>query len=525
MSQEQENISDINFINITIGTYKCNVNRSQDDLYLLTGFDDTIPRYSIEDGPYIELMNRKENTSKIMRLSDSACRTSLIKGGSKMTSDEYFPLFVEKKKEYVQNYLVKNTFAAGFEIPATVQSLVVPELIQRRDSLIQFKSGAGKTLAFLFGCLWGFDPTDDKLQYIFITSSHEVAAQIYDRAISILPSSARVAMCVGQKKNINGVNSNFKESNIIGTSSLNNRPKTMKEEREQIRQAQVIVCTMGRLYDFMCNRNWIPSTKYLKAICVDEFDNIVTSRSKSKNSSIMSTEQQMAEIIHYIESEAPNDTQNDTQRVFFSATVSSESIQTAHSYFRKNHGHIGNPFIVLLDAEDNTLEGIKQYYVPCQNYAQKKDILMDLLKQCRISQCIIFVNRIETANDLKIYLDDQYISTNSAVFHGLLSADVRKNIHEDFINNKIRLLISTDLTSRGLDVQGINLVINFDMPEYLENYIHRIGRSGRYGRKGVSISFVIINNNNNEMEKVKRINECSNQSKMLPLPRDLANLL
>nr|URM62280.1 ATP dependent RNA helicase [Mimivirus sp.] len=98
MSQEQENISDINFINITIGTYKCNVNRSQDDLYLLTGFDDTIPRYNVEDGPYIELTNRKENTSKIMRLSDSACRTSLIKGGSKMTAEEYFPLFVEKKK-------------------------------------------------------------------------------------------------------------------------------------------------------------------------------------------------------------------------------------------------------------------------------------------------------------------------------------------------------------------------------------------------------------------------------------------
>uniref|UniRef100_A0A6G6ACE8 DEAD/SNF2-like helicase n=1 Tax=Borely moumouvirus TaxID=2712067 RepID=A0A6G6ACE8_9VIRU len=524
MSQEQDNISDINFENITVGSYKCNVNRNVDDLYLLNAFDDVVPKYNSTHGPYIELTNRKEGTTNIMKLSDSACRTTLVKGGSNMSSEEYLPLFVENKRQYVES-LVKNTFAAGFENPASVQTLTVPELIQRRDALIQFKAGTGKTLSFLFGCLWGFDPNDSELQYIFITSSHEVASQIYDRAVSLLPSSARVALCVGQRKNINNVNSRFKESCVVSTSSLNTRPKTIKEEREQISRAQVIVCTMGRLYDFMCNRRWIPSTRYLKAICVDEFDNIVISRSKSRNSSSMSTEQQMADIIKFIEDEAPDRHLNDTQRVFFSATVTPESIEAAHGYFRKNNKSVGDPFIVLLDIQDYTLESIKQYYVPCQNYALKKDVLMDVLKQCRIAQCIIFVNKIETANDLKQFLDEQSVSTSSAVFHGLLPSEIRKNIHEDFLANKIRLLISTDLTSRGFDVQGINLVINFDMPDYLETYIHRVGRSGRYGRKGVSISFIVVNNNNNEMEKVNNINEHSNQSKMIPLPRDLANLL
>jgi len=171
------------------------------------------------------------------------------------------------------------------------------------------------------------------------------------------------------------------------------------------------------------------------------------------------------------------------------------------------------------------LEGIRQYYVKVGTFLDKKGVLLDLLQQCRISQAIIFANKKETANELKLYLDEQEISFHSAVCHGDLSAIVRQTIHKELIEGKLRLLISTDLTARGLDIQGINVVINFDMPDVLENYIHRIGRSGRYGRKGVAINLILVNSSTDEMQKVERINEVSKAGHMVPLPEDLANLL
>ncbi|BCS83081.1 putative translation initiation factor 4a/cold-shock DEAD-box protein [Cotonvirus japonicus] len=524
MNQEQENISDISFEHIKIGEHDCNVNRNpKDNLFLLSNFNDSIPKFSEENGVYLEFNYKKSGESKIMRLNNAATSTVLVPGAAKMSDQEYLPQFVEKKKHFVEHLIMK-TFAKGYETPSEVQALSIPELIQRRDSLIQFKSGTGKSHAFLFGCLWGFDPSDRELQYVFITSSHEVATQIYEQAKYLLPESTKLSLCIGQKKSTGSFGgSGFKTT--VGTSSLNPRQKTIKEEREEISNAQVIICTMGKFYDILCNKRWISTTKFLKAICVDEFDNIIASKSRSRSSTIMSTEEQMAEIIRVINDNEPRNTDNTTQRVFFSATVSKDAIKIAHSYFRRYSLSIGEPYIVLLDVQDYTLEGIRQYYVKCPSYIEKKEVIVDLLKQCRIAQAIIFTNRIETANELKKMLDSQDVPISSAVFHGALPATTRKEIHKDFIDNKTRLLISTDLTSRGLDVQSINVVFNFDMPESLETYIHRVGRSGRYGRKGVSISLILVNQNKNELEKVEQINECSKQSKMSELPGDLSNLL
>lgn len=301
------------------------------------------------------------------------------------------------------------------------------------------------------------------------------------------------------------------------TKTLNNRTKTLKDEKIEIAQAQIIVCTMGKFYDYLFNREWITSLKYLKAICIDEFDSIITSRSKPRSSTIMNTEEQAHAIIKKIPEYA--------QRVFFSATVSDQAKQVAYNYFGKNAIYVGEPLIVSLETEDFTLEGIRQYYVKVGTFLDKKGVLLDLLQQCRISQAIIFANKKETANELKLYLDEQEISFHSAVCHGDLSAIVRQTIHKELIEGKLRLLISTDLTARGLDIQGINVVINFDMPDVLENYIHRIGRSGRYGRKGVAINLILVNSSTDEMQKVERINEVSKAGHMVPLPEDLANLL
>lgn len=507
-----DDISDIKFNQITIGDRTCNVNRRLDnDIFLFHNFTDALPYYDEENGVHLKLSSDKSKTNVIAKLSNYVCNRILIENSRNMDDKEYYKMFTDIKTEFVKNCLIFKTFAKGYEIPSPVQVLTIPELIMGRDMLVQFKSGTGKTWAFLFGLLWSYDPSDKELQHVFITNSHEVAMQIYEQAIFILPKNTNVALCVGRKRDTGGFR------NPVGTSSLTIKPKTLREERDEIGRAQVIVCTVGKFYDVLCNRRWIRTTKYLKTLCVDEFDNIIISKFRQRSSHIMSTEEQISAIIKEIP--------HDTQRVFFSATVTKEALEIAHGYFRKYSPSIGEPFIVLLDIDDYTLEGIRQYYVECPSTNYKREVLLDLLKQCRIAQGIIFANKIKTAIDIKRFLDNQTVPISSAVFHGNLPSEARNSIHRDFIENRVRLLISTDITSRGLDVQGVNVVINFDMPDSLETYIHRIGRSGRYGRKGVAISLILVNSSCNEMKKVETINECSKHSKMEPLPADLSNLL
>ncbi|AYV85292.1 MAG: mimivirus translation initiation factor 4a [Satyrvirus sp.] len=512
-----QNVAGIEVNAITILDNRFNVNRKIDDIILLNDFSNASPLFNVEHGPYLEISTKHPTIKKIVHLSGSAASGLLIENSSKISDEEYFTKFVEKKKEFVNEWLIRNTFARGFKTPTAIQAITLPEIIQKKDVLVQSKSGTGKTHAFLFGCLWHFDPNDYELQHVFITSSHEVASQIYEQAKCLLPPETKITLCIGQKKeNSRPLNGGFKTT--VGTSTLtnqNSRQKTIKEEREEISNSQVIIGTMGKFYDFMFNKKWI-NTDYLKTLCVDEFDNIVSSRSRSRSIS-MSTEKQMAVIIEKIP--------KGTQRLFFSATVSEEALYISRNYFRQNLSPNEEPLIIVLNIYDYTLEGIRQYYYPCRSFQDKIDILFRILNQCRIAQGIIFTNSSDTAEKLKDILDKQAVRISSEVFHGNLEEKTRSNIYKNFVNNKIRLLISTDLTSRGLDIQSINVVINFDMPDSVYTYIHRVGRSGRYGRKGTAISLLVVNNHSDEIIKVNTINDHSYKSKMEELPDRLDNLL
>lgn len=512
-------ISNIKFTPLTVSGENCNVNRQEHELVLLNDFGNAIPYYNKEDGLHLRVISKKTGKPIIVPLDVSVTYGLMIDNAKGMTEEEYYTEFTRVKTEFLAEYLIKNTYAKGYEVPAAVQAITGIELLQGKDSLVQFKSGKGKTHAFLFGCLWGFDHRDETLQYIFITSSHEVATQIFQQAKHLVGAIASVALCVGQKQASSTTSSGgFKTP--ISTSSLNTRQKSAKEEMEEITRAQILICTMGKFYDLYCNKRKI-NTQYLKTICIDEFDNIIASNPRSKSRSaascLMSTEEQMAAIIKKIPER--------TQRIFFSATVSEEALMIAHNYFRgPEESYNKDPLIVLLDVVDCTIDDIKQYYVPCTNFAEKKEVLVDLIKQCRISQAIIYANSINTANEIKYLLDQLAVPIQSAVFHGSLSEVERRKIYNDFVAGITRMLISTDVTARGLDVQGVNVVFNFDMPDVLETYIHRVGRSGRYNRKGVAISLVLVNDAKNEQQKVREINECS-KIKMTELPEDLSTLL
>ena len=176
-----------------------------------------------------------------------------------------------------------------------------------------------------------------------------------------------------------------------------------------------------------------------------------------------------------------------------------------------------NPVKILLEKDNITLEGIKQYYVNVMNDKFKLDTLIDIFSQLNVGQCIVYLNS-------KYKLDQAYHILKQQDFpiefiNGELKMNERKQIINDFKAGNIRMLLSTDLLSRGLDIQQLSLVINLELPVSKESYIHRIGRSGRYGRKGVAINIL----NQREFTEMDSLMEYYN-TKIDLLPQDLSSI-
>jgi len=373
----------------------------------------------------------------------------------------------------------------------------------------------------LFGLLTFFDPVDPELQFIFIANTRELAQQIYLQVFDLLGQTAKTALCVGSgNKNPTNTRVTGGFRDVITNQTTNDRPRTIAEERQQATEAQIIVGTIGKIFDFMCNSTpkYGPCIKpqYLKAICIDEFDNALNPPFKQNDGTNASDQ-----IIHILDSIPP-----DAQRVFISATVDKVSLDAASNYFRPYNIDIGTAFVALNNLNDCTLKGIKQYYVKIgaidHNHDSRTDVLMDIFGGCHISQAIVFVNSKQGAWTLQEFLSQQTPSIDASVFHSELTNQQRKDIHTSMASGKIRYLISTDIAARGLDIHGINLVVNYDMPKKLVEYVHRVGRSGRYGKIGTAISFIF---EETLQSYIKQIKDHSTESEITELPRDLSKIL
>ena len=171
----------------------------------------------------------------------------------------------------------------------------------------------------------------------------------------------------------------------------------------------------------------------------------------------------------------------ESQVGLFSATFPDELMELTNKF-------MNNPKKILVKKEELTLEGIKQFYINVKHNNWKYDVLTDIYNTINIAQCIIYINSKNKINTIYDYLTKDNFPVG--IIHGNLSTIERESIMSKFKQGDIRILLSTDLLSRGIDVQQLSLVINYDLPIQKETYIHRIGRSGRYGRKGVAINFV-----------------------------------
>jgi translation initiation factor 4A len=177
--------------------------------------------------------------------------------------------------------------------------------------------------------------------------------------------------------------------------------------------------------------------------------------------------------------------------------------------------YLNNPVRILLPPDEVTLEGIKQYFVSLEREDWKLPVLLDLYQQITVNQCLIYVNKRQKAEWLAKQLATQGFTLE--YIHGEMDVGERKKRMDDFRTGAVRVLISTDLLARGIDVQQVSMVINFEMPVQRENYVHRIGRSGRYGKKGVAINLI----SGEEMNAVKEI-ERTYSTTIQELPEDLS---
>ena len=177
---------------------------------------------------------------------------------------------------------------------------------------------------------------------------------------------------------------------------------------------------------------------------------------------------------------------------------------------------MNNPIKVLVKKEELTLEGIKQFYIAIPKEVWKLDALCEIYKKLSVSQSIIYCNTKRTSDWLREQLEERDFAVKC--IHSNMKE--RKDIMEDFRKGELRVLIATDIISRGIDVQQVGIVINYDIPKFKEVYIHRIGRSGRYGRKGLAINFVT----HEDINKLKVIQEYY-ETQIEEMPEDISEYL
>jgi translation initiation factor 4A len=234
-------------------------------------------------------------------------------------------------------------------------------------------------------------------------------------------------------------------------------------------------------------------TDNIKSFILDEADEMLSRGFK----------EQIYEIFQFIPKEA--------QVCLFSATMPEMALEIAKKFMK-------DPTRILVNKEQLTLEGIKQYYLGVEQESWKLATLQDLYEKLSISQSIIFVNSKRKADFLKEQLENNDYTVEC--IHGDLTQKDRNEIMQSFRNGNSRILITTDILARGIDIQNVSIVINYDIPRYREVYIHRIGRSGRFGRKGIAINFVT----EREYDNLKDIQNFY-QTEIIPLPENIKDLL
>lgn len=346
---------------------------------------------------------------------------------------------VNFKELSLDTNIYKAISACGYTKPTPVQAQSIPHILAGKDIVASAQTGTGKTAAFVLPALHRLSTQQPikKTRILILTPTRELANQITKAA---------------------GMYGKFLQFNIV---NLVGGMPYHQQIRELARGADIIVATPGRLLDHIEQKR--VNLSHVEMLVLDEADRML--------------DMGFIDDVQYIAKLTPQH----RQTLLFSATVDKQLTNIVKSLLK-------NPVRVDLSSEKITAPQIEQRFYKTTNAAYKSRLLRHLLQTDNIYKAIIFSATKINADKLTDYLRDH--GHAAAALHGDLKQNARNRTLEQFRRGKIQYLIATDVAARGIDVSDITHVFNYDLPKFCEDYVHRIGRTGRAGRTGIAISFV-----------------------------------
>lgn len=348
--------------------------------------------------------------------------------------------------------LLRGIYAYGFEKPSPIQRKAIKPIIDGKDIIAQAQSGTGKTATFTIGSLSKVELNKNETQVLVLSPTRELSKQ----TASVM-------------SNIGGMLKDLRVQVIVGGSSIDEDSAFIKNNIPH-----VIAGCPGRVYD-MVRRNHI-NIKTVKIVVLDEADEMLSAGFK----------EQVYNIFQHFK--------NDVQVALFSATLPPYINNITSKFMR-------DPVRISVKTEQLTLEGIAQYYIAVEDDMQKYATVKDLYTFMSVSQCIIYCNSVKRVADLyDAMMEDGFPVCR---IHSSMEKVDRDKAFSEFRLGSSRVLISSNVTARGIDIQQVSCVINFDVPKCVSTYLHRIGRSGRWGRKGTGINLIT----RRDISKLKELEE------------------
>lgn len=362
--------------------------------------------------------------------------------------------------------VLRGIYSYGFERPSEIQQLAIKPMLMGKDIIAQARSGTGKTGTFGIGVLECINASINIPQALILAPTRELVEQITTVINSI------------------GTFTNVKVEGFVGG-------KSTKDDIVKLKKGvHVVVGTPGRIYDLI-DKNFL-NVDHMKMFVMDEADEMLSK----------GFIEQVQKIFVKLD--------ENVQVALFSATLTNEVKEIIEMLMK-------NPVKIYIPLNEQTLDGIPQFYVKLEDN-QKIDVIKDLYSTLTIGTTIIFCNSIRTVDLVanKLIASDFAVST----IHGNMTQLEREDKLKQLRVGTTRLLITTDILARGIDVQQLSMVVNYDLPHEPDTYIHRIGRCGRFGRKGVAINLV----NSKDFAKIGFI-ETHYQTRINELPSDLNQLV
>eukprot|EP00735_Rhodelphis_limneticus_P009023 TRINITY_DN2480_c0_g1::TRINITY_DN2480_c0_g1_i1::g.8784::m.8784 TRINITY_DN2480_c0_g1::TRINITY_DN2480_c0_g1_i1::g.8784 ORF type:complete len:451 (+),score=133.58,sp/Q9LFN6/RH56_ARATH/73.51/0.0,DEAD/PF00270.24/3e-37,DEAD/PF00270.24/4.5e+03,Helicase_C/PF00271.26/5.1e+03,Helicase_C/PF00271.26/3.7e-24,ResIII/PF04851.10/1.4e-08,CMS1/PF14617.1/1.6e-05,DnaB_C/PF03796.10/6.4e+02,DnaB_C/PF03796.10/0.5 TRINITY_DN2480_c0_g1_i1:68-1354(+) len=363
--------------------------------------------------------------------------------------------------------LIKAVTDCGFEHPSEVQHECIPQAILASDILCQAKSGMGKTAVFCLAVLHQIEPRPNTVSCLVLCHTRELAYQIcseFDRFSKYLPT-VKTAVFYG------GVN--------------------VQQNRQLLKDncPHIVVGTPGRVHQLAKEKSLDLSN--LKHFIIDECDKVLESLD-------------MRKVVQDIFKMTPKE----KQVMMFTATLPKE-LRTVCKKFMQE------PLEIYVDDEAKlTLHGLQQHYVQLAENAKNRK-LIDLLDVLEFNQVIIFVKSVNRCIELNRLLEE--CNFPSVCIHSKMLQEERVQKYQAFKQFQHRILVATDLFGRGIDIERVNIVVNYDMPDSADSYLHRVGRAGRFGTKGLAITFAATT------EDIEILNQVQSrfEVQITPLPEQI----